>query len=176
MQDDPTEATEPTAPDPEPEPEGETDLDDGEAGYGSGEFHTVVQKQVAAAVLDILATAKMDWALVEPFLEAARDICRADFEATGQMRVHGVIATDDARGEAEEAYLSVSVADQDDGGEWLSETWWLSDAMLASGDPAEVREAVLAIERSLAKVNDWLAAQEAEPAPTADERGPDEAG
>ena len=51
--------------------------------------------------------------------------------------------------------------------EWLAKTWWLSDIVLAGADPAEVREAARALERTTAKLDAWL---------SANEKGPDEAG
>lgn len=137
-------------------------------GYNNADFHTVVHKQIVNATLETLSTAKLGWEVVEPFLHAAREICRGDFERTGRVEIHGVAEQDGTLAEAEEAYVSVSIADQDDGGEWLSATWWLSDAVLASGDPERVREAVRAIEKSLGKLNAWLAAEAA--------KGPGEAG
>ena len=59
--------------------------------------------------------------------------------------------------EAEEAFLGISVSDRDDGAEWLSETYWLSDVAIADEDPAKVRAIVRGLERSLAKINAWLA-------------------
>ncbi|HEX8526603.1 hypothetical protein [Allosphingosinicella sp.] len=151
MQDEPTETPiEPDSDENEPEAYGDED------GYTSAEFHNVIQKQIAAAALDTLVASKMDWATIEPFLRAARNISRGDFQRTGRIQVHGVAADGEAWSEAEEAYLSLSVADQDDGSEWLSETWWLSDLVVAGGDPGQVREAVGAIEKSLARLKAWL--------------------
>ena len=59
--------------------------------------------------------------------------------------------------DAEEAYLGIAVTDRDDGQDWLSETYWISDIALADRDPEEVRRVVAALERSIAKVNAWLA-------------------
>lgn len=135
--------------------------------YTLADFHNVVQKQVLNATYETLIEAKLDWELVEPFLHAAREVCRGDFVRTGRVGVHGVVGEGDGWSEAEEAYLSLSIADQEDGGEWLSRTWWLSDLVLAEADPKQVREAVGAIERSLGKMKAWLADQEAK-GPAAD--------
>jgi len=136
-------------------------------GYTSSDFHNVVQKQILNATYETLVETKMHWALIEPFLHAAREVCIGDFRRTGSVRLHGVAAEGDAWTDAEEAYLSLSIADQDDGHEWLSETWWLSDLILAGGEPARVREAARALERTVAKLDAWLAAQS---------EGPGEAG
>ena len=136
--------------------------------YTTAEFHNVIHKQIVNATLETLSASKLDWVLVEPFLRAARDMCRGDFRRTGRVEIHGAAQQDDAWVDAEEAYVSVSVADQDDGTEWLTETWWLSDLVLAGGDPAQVRDAVRALERTVAKLNTWLDSNQT--------KGPDEAG
>ncbi|HYG29200.1 MAG TPA: hypothetical protein VD887_03185 [Allosphingosinicella sp.] len=136
-------------------------------GYTTSDFHNVVQKQVLNATYETLVETKMHWALIEPFLHAAREVCVGDFRRTGSVRIHGVAADGEAWVEAEEAYVSLSIADQDDGHEWLAETWWLSDLVLAGADPARVREAARALERTVAKLDAWLATQS---------EGPDEAG
>ena len=125
-------------------------------GYTTSEFHNVVQKQILHATYETLVETKIHWSLIEPFLHAARDVCRGDFRRTGRIEIHGVAAEGDTWAESEEAYVSLSIADQDDGAEWLSETWWLSDLVLASGDPDRVREAARALERSVAKLDAWL--------------------
>jgi hypothetical protein len=130
----------------------------------TAEFHSVAQKQVMNAVFAVLADNKMDWALVAPFLDSARELVRGDF-ATARLRLHTVRAEGDTWVEAEEAYLGLSVSDRDDGAEWLAETWWLSEVALADGDPAEVRRIVAAISRSLDKINAWLADKPAAAAP-----------
>ena len=131
-----------------------------EEGYTTSEFHNVVQKQILNATYESLLETKIHWALIEPFLQAARDVCRGDFRRTGRLEVHGVVAEGEGWADAEEAYLSLSISDQDDGREWLSETWWLSDLVLAGGDPRQVGEAARALERSVARLDAWLAAQE----------------
>jgi hypothetical protein len=132
-------------------------------GYTTADFHNVVQKQILNATYETLVETKMHWALIEPFLRAARDVCRGDFRRTGRIGIHGVAAVAEGWTEAEEAYVSLTIADQDDGEEWLSETWWLSDLALAEGDPARVREAARALERSVAKLDAWLAANDKGP-------------
>lgn len=124
--------------------------------FTSADFHNVVQKQLLNVVFDTLAQSKLDWAQVSPFLEAARDLCRSDFAETGQARIHAVRAEGDGWVEAEEAYIGISVADRDDGAEWLSETWWLSDVVIAGSNREQVKEAIAALERSIAKLRLWL--------------------
>ena len=154
-----------------PEERGEAPSDDEdhalaageEDGFTTSDFQTVIQKQVLNATYETLIETKFHWALVEPFLQAAREMCRGDFRRTGRIQIHGVVAEGDGSADAEEAYLGLSIADQDDGREWLSQTWWLSDLVLASGDPAQVREAARALERSVAKLDAWLAEHEKGP-------------
>lgn len=163
----------------EPQAEAELAEEHGdEDGYTTSEFHNVVQKQIVNATYETLVETKLAWELIEPFLRAARDVCLGDFRRTGRVEVHGVVAEGEGWADAEEAYLSLSIADQDDGREWLSQTWWLSDLVLAGGDPKQVREAARALERSVERLDAWLAGQEAAPA-EADEReakGPGEGG
>jgi hypothetical protein len=136
-------------------------------GYTTSDFHNVIQKQVVNATYDTLVESKLHWGLVEPFLHAAREMCRGDFRRTGRVQIHGTAAEGERCTEAEEAYVSLSIADQDDGREWLAQTWWLSDIVLAGADPAQVREAARALERTTAKLDAWL---------SANEKGPDEGG
>jgi len=142
--------------------------------YTTADFHNVVQKQVLNAVYETLAAGKMDWELIAPFLEAAREICRGDFRQAASIRLHTVRAESDAWVDAEEAYLGISVADRDDGKAWLSETYWLSDIAKAEEDPEQVRRIVAALERSVAKLNAWLAERPAGEDPM--EKGPAESG
>lgn len=130
----------------------------GDDGYTSSDFHNVIQKQVLNATYETLVETKLHWGLVEPFLHAAREMCRGDFRRTGAVRIHGAVAEAEGWADAEEAYVSLSIADQDDGKEWLTQTWWLSDLVLASGDPAQVQEAAGALDRTKAKLDAWLAA------------------
>jgi hypothetical protein len=127
--------------------------------YSSADFHNVVQKHVLNAVSETLGAGKLDWHLVAPFLAAAHEICRADFEQAAQIRLHTVRAEGDAWVDAEEAYLGIQVPDRDTGEPWLSQTWWISDIARADPDPAQVRRVVAALERSVAKLNAWLAEQ-----------------
>jgi len=129
-------------------------------GFTSADFHNVVQKHILNAVYESLIDNKLEWSLVAPFLESARDICRADFKESADIAIHAVRADGDAWVEAEEAYLGITVADRDDGSEWLSETFWLSELAIAEDDPAQVRAIVGALERSVAKINAWLAEKE----------------
>lgn len=122
----------------------------------SAEYHNVAQKQILNAAFAVLADTKMDWALIEPFLDAAREVCRGDFLATARIRLHTVRAEGDQWVEAEEAFLGLTASDRDDGSQWLNETWWLSDVATADGDPEQVRAIVGALERSVAKLNAWL--------------------
>jgi hypothetical protein len=134
---------------------GEDEVEDGP--LTTADFHTVAQKQILNAVFAVLADTKMDWALIAPFLETAREICLGDFEETGRVRLHVLRAEGETWVEAEEAFLGISVSDRDDGAEWLSETYWLSDIATADEDPAQVRAIARGLERSLAKINAWLA-------------------
>ncbi len=102
----------------------------------------------------------MDWELIAPILDTAREICRSEFRETSRIRLHTLRAEGEAWVDAEEAYLGIAVTDRDDGQDWLSETYWISDIALADGDPEEIRRVVAALERSIAKVNAWLAEQE----------------
>lgn len=128
--------------------------------FTTADFHTVVHKQILNAVTDTLAAGKLDWELVVPFLDAAREICRSDFRDGAQVRLHTVRADGEQWVEAEEAFLGIAVAGRDDGEAWLSETYWLSEIALADRDPDEVRRIAAALERSLGKINAWLAEQE----------------
>jgi hypothetical protein len=133
----------------------------------TAEFYNIVHKQIIHTTVETLSAAKLDWSLVEPFLNAARDVCRGDFAQTGRVEIHGVTGEAGALEEAEEAFVGLTVADQDTGAEWLSETWFLSDLVLQTGDAARVREAARALERSVARLDRWLADH--------DEQGPGEA-
>jgi len=140
------------------------DEDDGphalEGPYGSDQFHVVTHKLIINAVHETLADAKMDWDLIAPFLESAREMAQADFDEA-ELRLHTVRAVGDQWMEAEEAYLGISVADRDSGEEWLSETRWLSELAIAEDDPEQVRRIIAALERSIGKMRDWLAQKEA---------------
>ena len=139
-----------------------------DSSFTSADFHNVVQKHILHAVYESLVAGKMDWELIAPFLETAREICRSEFRESSRIRLHTVRAEGDGWVDAEEAYLGIAVADRDDGHDWLSETYWISDVALADGDPEQVRRIVAALERSIAKLNSWLAEQE--------KGGPEESG
>lgn len=124
--------------------------------FTSADFHNVVQKQMLNIVFDTLAQSKLDWHQVAPFLDAARDVCRSDLEENGRARIHAVRAEGESWVDAEEAYIGISVADREDGKEWLSETWWLSDLIIAENDRDQVNQILSALERSIAKVREWL--------------------
>ena len=128
--------------------------------FTTAEFHNVVQKQIVHAVYETLAAGKLDWDLIVPFLDAAREICRNDFREASRIRLHTLRAEGDEWVDAEEAYLGIAVADSDEGHDWLSETYWVSDIARADGDPEAVRRVVAALERSISNLNAWLAEQE----------------
>ena len=85
----------------------------------TGDYHHIAQKQILNAVFAVLAETKMDWGLVAPFLEAAREVCLGDIEETAQIRLHTLRAEGTDWIEAEEAFVGISVSDRDDGKEWL---------------------------------------------------------
>lgn len=148
-----------------PEDDGDDDYDDDEqegleGPYGSDQFHVVTHKLIINAVYEALSDAKLDWELVAPFLESAREMAQADFDEA-DIRIHTVRAEGDQWVEAEEAYLGISVADRDSGEEWMSETRWLSDLAIAEDDPAQVRRIIMALERSIQKMREWIAQKEA---------------
>ena len=136
---------------------GEEPPRDDEAPLTLGDFHTIAQKQILNAVFAVLADTKMDWNLVEPFLATARDVLLGDIEETAQVRLHTVHQVDGDWVEAEEAYLGISVSDRETGDEWLADTWWLSELATAEEDPEQVRAIIRALQRSIAKLNLWLA-------------------
>jgi hypothetical protein len=131
-----------------------------DSSFTSAEFHNVVHKHIVQAVYETLAAGKLDWELIAPFLDAAREICRSEFREASRIRLHTVRAEGEEWVEAEEAYLGIAVADRDSGQDWLSETYWISDVALADRDPEQARRIAAALERSLAKINAWLTEQE----------------
>ena len=160
-----------------PEPGDESDdgfepIDD-DAPLTAADFHNIAQKQILNAVFAVMAENKMEWALVAPFLEAARDVCVGDFQEGARIRLHTMRAEGETWVEAEEAFLGISVEDRDGGGEWLSETYWLSDIATADGDRKQVEAIVAALGRTIAKLNLWLESEKtggaAAAAPPADE-------
>ena len=134
----------------------ETPEDDDDSPLTVGDFHTVAQKQILNAVFATLAESKMSWNLVEPFLETGRAVCVGDFTENARIRIHTQRAEGEAWVEAEEAFLGISVSDREDGEEWLSETYWLSDLAIADGNPAEVEAVIAGLERTIVKLRDWL--------------------
>jgi hypothetical protein len=152
---------EPAAADVEFEAE-QQDFED--APYTAADFHTVIHKQLIHAVADTLSEHKPHWEVVAPFLDTAREMCRSDFETAGSVQLHGLVQQEEEVVEAEEAYVEFTIADQDDNHLWFQETFWLSDIILTDPDPAHVRDKIRALERSIARLNQWLAEQEAPPA------------
>lgn len=130
-----------------------------DATFTSADFHNVTQKQIANAVYETLLDTKLPWDTIRPFLETARDMARADLEAAS-IRLHHVQADGDQWVEAEEAFLGIAVADRDTGADWLSDTFWVSDIATQDEDVAQARAVVGALERSIAKINAWIAEQE----------------
>lgn len=130
-----------------------------ETSYDSADFHEAVRRQIVAAATAALGEAKIDWEQVQPLLEAARALCRADL-AAGGVELHATRSDGGKRADAEEAFLALWARDRDTGEEWLSRTWWLSDLVIARGDPNRVREVAAGLARTLGRLNEWLAAQE----------------
>jgi len=123
-----------------------------------GDFHTIAQKQILNAVFTSLSETKMDWPTIEPFYAAARDVLLGDIEENAQVRLHAIQQGDNGSWvEADEAYFGISVSDREQGEEWLSDTRWLSEIAIAEDDPEQVRAILRALERSIAKINLWLA-------------------
>ncbi len=139
------------------EPEMEEPLPEDDRPLTTGDFHNIAQKQILNAVFAALSETKMAWEVIEPFLSAARDVLLGDIEETAQIRLHTVQQVDGEWVEAEEAYLGISVSDRDQGDEWLSDTRWLSEIAIAEEDPEQVRAIIRGLERSIAKLNLWLA-------------------
>jgi len=133
--------------------------DDVDGSFTSSDFHTVTQKLILNAANDMLTEAKLSWPAVLPFLETARDMARGDFEQA-KVRLHTLQAQGEQWVDAREAFLGISVADRDDGEEWLAETWWISEIATADGDPDQVRAIIRALEKSLVLLHVWLAERE----------------
>lgn len=142
----------------ETEPEDELPPLDKPAGpaMSSAEYHNLAQKQILNAVFAALAENKMEWQTVAPLLEAAREVCAGDFQENAEIRLNTTRAEGEDWVEAEEAFLSISVADRDRGEEWLSETFWLSDIATAGGDRQQVEAIAAALRRTIAKLEAWL--------------------
>jgi hypothetical protein len=122
----------------------------------ASEFHTIAQKQIMNAVFATLTESKMPWNLVEPFLQAARDVCAGDFAENGRISLHTMRAEGETWVEAEEAFLGIAVADRETGDDWLAETYWLSDVATAGADREDVLAVIAALGRTIAKLNVWL--------------------
>ena len=122
----------------------------------SSDYHQFAQKQILNTVFSALSESKMEWPTILPFLEAAREVCAGDVQDNARFRLHTSRADGDEWVEAEEAFLGISVADRDDGLEWLSETWWLSEIATADNDRAEVEAIIAGLERTIAKLRSWL--------------------
>jgi len=135
----------------------EAEDDDDDSPLTVGDFHMIAQKQIMNAVFATLAETKMEWNLVEPFLETARAVCAGDFVENARIRIHTQRAEGEDWVDAEEAFLGISVADREDGQEWLAETYWLSDLVTADGDRTEVEAVIAGLERTIAKLREWLA-------------------
>ena len=143
-----------------------------EGAYGSEQFHIVTHKLIKHAINELISDNKFDWEVIAPFLESAREMTYADFQEA-DVRIHTVRGhLNDVYVEAEEAYIGFSVADRDTGEEWLSATYWLSELATEEDDPVQVRRIIAAVEKSLAKMREWVAQKEAgdtgEPASPAD--------
>jgi hypothetical protein len=132
--------------------------------YTLADFHHVVRKQLATAASSALADAKMRDSELDAILYSARALTAGELERDARLSLHGLdLGEDGELAPAEEAYLSVSAGGEHGEGEWLSLSYWLSDLALADRDPERVRATIAAIERSLAKLNAWLAEQDAPP-------------
>jgi hypothetical protein len=128
--------------------------------YTSTHFQEEVHRLLVSTASAALADSRLSHAQVAPFLEAGRALCRDDLRLNGRLALHGVEHDGTQLVETDEAYLSISVRGREDGTEWLSQTYWLSDLALADQDPERVRAAVAALERSIARLREWLAARE----------------
>jgi hypothetical protein len=145
-------------------------MDDQPPTYTSSNFHDDVQHHLVNAAVAALAQTKLEWHQVVPLLKAARAMCGEDIRQA-RVALHGFEYEGAELVAAEEAYLSMAVRDREDGTEWLSQTWWLSDIALADEDPDRVRSVISAMERSIDKLREWLSenaegAGEAETPPT----------
>lgn len=137
--------------------------------YTSAEFHDDVQKQLASIVTAALADTKLEWSQVAPFLDAARAICRDDVLLNGRFVLHGLEESDEGLTQADEAFVTVSVRDREDGTEWLSQSYWLSDIVLSDQDTDRVRSAVAGMERTVERLKTWLDEQKKVEPPSVDD-------
>ena len=108
------------------------------------------------ALYEQLGAEKMDWQLILPFLEAARLFCGSEFRETGSVRLHTLRAEGDDWVDAEEAFLGISVADREDGEHGCPRPSGFRHRARRPR-PEKVRRIVAALERSIAKLNAWLA-------------------
>jgi hypothetical protein len=129
---------------------------DEDAPVTAGDFHNIAQKQIMNAVFATLSEAKMGWNLIEPFLEAGRAVCAGEFAENGRVSLHTMRAEGETWVEAEEAFIGISVADRETNEDWIAETYWLSDIATAGANREDVEAAIAALERTIAKLNDWL--------------------
>ena len=130
-------------------------MDDQPPPYTSSNFHDDVQHHLVSAAVEALAQTKLEWHQVAPLLKAARAMCGDDVRAA-RVALHGLEYEGAELVPAEEAYLSMTVRDREDGSEWLSKTWWLSDIALADEDPNRIRSVISALERSIDKLKERL--------------------
>lgn len=133
--------------------------------FTTSDFEDAVQRQLVPALAAALRDVRLDPGVAETLLDKARALCRSDFlDGGARLRILGQQAEGDGVAEAEEAYLALSVHDRDDGHAWLAQSYWLSDLVIGSGDPAQVRTALAGLERTAARLRDWLADAEDEAA------------
>ncbi len=137
-----------------------------EEDFTTEHFHGLIHKQIVNAVYERLADGKMDWSLVRPFAEAGRRLAAAEFRDHADVRLHAIRSEGGQWVDAEEAYVGISVSDEETGETWLSETRWVSELALASDDPAHGRRVIAALERSIERIRAALEeADEATPGP-----------
>ena len=127
------------------------------APFTTAEFHNVVHKQIANAAYESIIGSKLDWELVAPFLDAARSVCRGEFEQSARIRFHTLRAEGEEWVEAEEAFLGIAVRGEGEELDWLSRTYWVSDIVLADEDPQAAERTIAALERSIARIRERLA-------------------
>lgn len=134
-------------------------MDDQPPPYTSSNFHDDVQHHLVNAAVEALSQTKLEWHQVAPLLKAARAMCSDDIRAA-RFGLHGLEYEGAELVPADEAYLAMAVRDREDGTEWLSQTWWLSDIARADEDPDRVRCVISAMERSIDKLKEWLSEKE----------------
>lgn len=138
--------------------------------FTSSDFHNLVHKQLANAAYEAIIDTKLGWDQVGPLLDAARSVCRTEFETSARIRFHTLRAEGEEWVEAEEAFLGIAVRGEDEDEDWLARTYWVSDIVLAAGDGEAAERVLAALERSIGKVRARLAE-----APAENEKGgPDE--